>query len=391
MPVRGGSPVAQDAADFPTLACALQLLVSGSDGSRTDARVLLAADSTQESRHTIQFAVVPGLERARWLLPVNGSVSGALAAYVPFSWRGRLGKAALSSYCKLGMLRWFPAHVTISSDDLLPLEVLARRVFDSPEIVLAATLGTPGKNRKLLIEALRPSGELLGVMKLAMSPAAAQRIQAETITLTKLAEMPGITAQVPRVLYAGSWAGGQILVQGAAPSRRSPRQFRACHQRFLDKLLAASLRTRYGAEFVDDVAQYCRKHSPAGANNLVLIERALLRADRALRRQYVECGLSHGDFAPWNLRLDQGEVFALDWEAAQPDLPSMWDKFHFLVQTASLLHTGEPQIREMLHSHRQALPLFSLYLVHSLTAACAEGTPDAAQISYRLRLLRELV
>jgi hypothetical protein len=59
-----------------------------------------------------------------------------------------------------------------------------------------------------------------------------------------------------------------------------------------------------------------------------------------------ETGLTHGDFAPWNLlETDSGWVL-VDWEAAQENAPPFHDLFHFFVQAYSLLK--RPRREELL-------------------------------------------
>ena len=48
--------------------------------------------------------------------------------------------------------------------------------------------------------------------------------------------------------------------------------------------------------------------------------------------------VTHGDFAPWNLLLDEGGSWTLvDWEHASDDLPAFYDLWHWVVQCHSLL------------------------------------------------------
>ena len=59
-------------------------------------------------------------------------------------------------------------------------------------------------------------------------------------------------------------------------------------------------------------------------------------------------GLSHGDFAPWNLlRTEDGWVL-VDWESSSPSGPAFFDPFHYLVQSHALL--GRPTDDELLRA-----------------------------------------
>lgn len=47
----------------------------------------------------------------------------------------------------------------------------------------------------------------------------------------------------------------------------------------------------------------------------------------------------HGDFAPWNLRVDSNNrLMVLDWERGEDQGIPGWDWFHYVVQTSILVH-----------------------------------------------------
>ena len=54
--------------------------------------------------------------------------------------------------------------------------------------------------------------------------------------------------------------------------------------------------------------------------------------------------IHHGDFAPWNIRLNRatGEWFVLDWERGEMSGPPGWDWFHLLIQPAILVQNKTP-------------------------------------------------
>lgn len=59
-------------------------------------------------------------------------------------------------------------------------------------------------------------------------------------------------------------------------------------------------------------------------------------------------GLSHGDFAPWNLLYTEDGWVLVDWESSSPFGPAFFDPFHYLVQSHTLL--GRPTGDELLRA-----------------------------------------
>jgi hypothetical protein len=64
-----------------------------------------------------------------------------------------------------------------------------------------------------------------------------------------------------------------------------------------------------------------------------------------------ETGPAHGDFAPWNILRTRGGWLVIDWEAAIPEAPPLYDLFHWMVQAH--LHLGRPSQAELFHGIRE--------------------------------------
>lgn len=128
----------------------------------------------------------------------------------------------------------------------------------------------------------------------------------------------------------------------------------------------------------------------------------------------IPCTQSHGDFTPWNARLEKGHLRAFDWEFYCDKRPALFDLFHYLLQTCVLLqqmpaHQALSWVLKTVRSHGQPLcrvagvedheiePLAALYVL--LIAQRDAGLhrihkPDFAQIGWlaaaRSRWAREL-
>lgn len=55
--------------------------------------------------------------------------------------------------------------------------------------------------------------------------------------------------------------------------------------------------------------------------------------------------IHHGDFAPWNIRIEPGTQrwLILDWERGEPAGPPAWDWFHFVIQPEVLVRRASPE------------------------------------------------
>ena len=119
----------------------------------------------------------------------------------------------------------------------------------------------------------------------------------------------------------------------------------------------------------------------------LLAEDALRAAAQELSETTVRCGLGHGDFTPWNTRIRDSVLCLVDWEMASWEAPILWDTFHFLAQTKSLLQEGDgPEGLADFTNQKRAL--YMLYLVSS-ASHLAEEAPQTFDIAFRETQLRE--
>lgn len=62
------------------------------------------------------------------------------------------------------------------------------------------------------------------------------------------------------------------------------------------------------------------------------------RLEKQLSGKQLHPALTHGDFAPWNVKVaPDGRWVVLDWERGQLKGPPAWDWFHFVIQPAILV------------------------------------------------------
>jgi hypothetical protein len=311
--------------------------------------------------------------------------------YTPYAQAAQTVKATAVRFIQAGWNGWGCSRVLIASRERLPLEKLVAEVTGELEPSFAMSLGVGGNVRKLTVQVMRANGEILGYVKLPLTEAAAERVRHEAATLERLRHFAPLRPYIPKVLYASEWVDGHILFQSAGPSCPGPVEFGALHESFLRTLWSAYQVQKPGRELVEEVAARWRKGDPLlNADLRELGKSALERAHRELDVVTIPCGIMHGDFVPWNTRLDNGRLFAFDWESAAWDVPLVWDAFHFHVQLANLLKrkTGK---RFLLDRSRNNKGCCMLYLLNSISGYLEEAGIDHPGIVCRKRiLLREL-
>jgi peptidoglycan/xylan/chitin deacetylase (PgdA/CDA1 family) len=334
------------------------------------------------------FLALPSRTAVRWLLPMgNTAVSTAGSQiYQPHKLMPRAVKKIFMGMIKTGFNDTWRSRVLVASKDRLPLETLVHAHTGEAQPVFALSFGREAAIRKLTVQVMRPDGEILGYMKLPFTEAATARVRNEAKALESLWTFPALRPHIPHLLHAGTWGGGYILFQSSLQGEPGPPSLSTAHHEFLETLWTVKRVDRTGFSLVDEVsAKWSKAVVSLDSKWKELGREALRRATRDLDGRIIRCGISHGDFAPWNTRVNQGKLLLFDWESSHPEAPTSWDIFHFGLQTAVSLNKRADNSFPGECSESNESALYLLYLLSSTTQFVQEGNRTA--IDHRRRLL----
>ncbi len=368
--------------------CAASAVVGS--GEPKDATLHLAR---QGYTRTHRFLVLPSPSEPRWLLPVGDArrMRQGFRIYTPYAPMARMLKNLAIGFIGAGWSGWQSSRVLVASKGPLPLEVLVTKITGERQPIFALSLGTPGRLRKLTVQAMRPDGEILGYIKLPLTEAATERVRHEARVLEQLWGFPALRPHLPKVLYAGEWENGYILFQSSGPFSPGEVKFGPAHERFLEILWSVKQVEKPGDALVEEIATSWRNATPRMDTQWrALGEEALQRARHELTGLTIPCGVMHGDFAPWNTRRENGHLFVYDWESTDWEAPIWWDVFHFHLQVAILLNRKGRKVLPFRETPGERA-VFWLYLLRSVCQGLEEEAPGQFGIECRQQiLLREL-
>lgn len=343
--------------------------------------------------HSHRFSVLPSFKAPRWLLPLGDTNQMLIGSriYAPYAPSSRLLKALFLGAIKAGWQGWGCPRLLVTSKNQFPLEVMVREITGEPQPTFAMSVGLGGKFRKLTVQVMRRNGEILGYIKFPLTDAAIDRVQHETAVLERLSSFAALRRHIPKVLYANKWADGFLLFQSAGPRLQGPLGFGQPHEAFLRRLWRVHQVKKPGRVLVEEVTGRWQRLMPQMDGALAeLGKKALDRVSRGLDGMMLPCGVVHGDFAPWNTRVEGEDLFVFDWESAAWDAPILWDKLHFHVQVNSLLkkNSGRKILPDPARTNSAS---FLLYLLSSACQYLEEGGTRHPGIEYRRQaLLHEL-
>lgn len=338
------------------------------------------------------FVALPSRNAPRWMLPIENAraTREGFRLCTPYAPRARLLKSVAVQAIRVGWKGMARDRVLLASREPLPLEALIREVTGEEHPVFALSLGTPTRLRKLTVQVMRPDGEILGYVKMPLTEQAGERVRREAVVLERLGAVPALRPHLPRVLHAGVWSEGYILFQSPGPSSPGSIEFGPYHTAFLNALQQPNRVRKPASAVVGEVGTQWRAVAPRLDDAWrALGDVALHRAAQQLDGRNVDCGIEHGDFAPWNTRQEDGSLYVYDWESAEWEAPLTWDFHHFHVQVASLLKKRANGVSN--HRSPEERAAFCLYLLRSTGRLLEEESQSPNEIEYRRQLLlREL-
>jgi len=196
----------------------------------------------------------------------------------------------------------------------------------------AVLCGSPGPLQKVTILHTPHDDAPPRVAKVALRESADGAVAIEEFWLRELNAAPRLAPFVPRLTAAGALSGGRRYVaMSALPGTDSSYTFGPAHRRFLAALAGADS----GAMPWRDAPSFLTLRARAAAlgpllgDERGLVEAVLVEIERRIGNRTLPACLAHGDFAPWNLRVERGELLVFDWEYAQAGANPLQDFFHF--------------------------------------------------------------
>lgn len=226
--------------------------------------------------------------------------------------------AAAELAARLGILQRAGGEVTELAQ-FRAVDELARLLGET-RIVAAIGAGPPRRNRKPVIQLLRPDGSTVGFAKVGWSDLTRQLVTNEARWLAAVAGRLPDELDAPRVLLHEEIEGNDIVV--TTPLIVRPRLTKA--EEVTDDVVVALGRC-LGSETttVRQSVAHTGLDQSAAAETIDLA--------RLLERHgdvEIEVGLWHGDFTPWNMATTPAARLVWDWEFAGDGRPIGFDLIH---------------------------------------------------------------
>ncbi len=269
----------------------------------------------------------PSRSRPELLIPLRPRVvaGGALRrSHDDRSWKQRWMVAAGQVLGRTGALD----HAPGDRIELTPFALVDQLAtcLGEPSLIAAVGLGPRRRNRKPVLQLLRPDGRTVGFAKVGWSPFTAELIGNEAHWLRQVdGRMPPGTA-APAVLVDRTFADVRVVVTAPVPTPAFSRRRRPLP---LDTLTQIARLGTSGRSTVADLAML-DGFRVAGLGEVVPLD-ALVERHRSVE---LELGMWHGDLTPWNTATSGGITSIWDWEFADDHRPVGFDALHIAFEVA---------------------------------------------------------
>lgn len=283
-----------------------------------------------------EYFVIEGDAGPRWIVPNNSNLAlKVLDEWTPYGISSKIKWSALRFLFKINALNAFSHVEKIRLTD---------RSFNSPfdnlglnderilkEVLPVIYLGTPGSRRKAVVTLIDVnSKEVFAVLKMPLSTFGGESIarEANALTLLKKYAVNG----VPTLLNLN--IASSCSLQSYQHGKSSSRSITLKHIQWLLALPKLTIETT----FTDQKLKFhrLRKVNQADLNisDLIAIDMAIDKLDCKDTFQLMLC---HGDFTPWNIKIDDdGGCQVVDWEDFCETGSPLFDITHFYFIQAHL-------------------------------------------------------
>ena len=292
--------------------------------------------ASETKSHEMRCYRITNSDGKVWVIPAE-SLRMAMALYQPSGWKGRMLKNLFPCLHWSALVRRITHAEVMSYEFPEDVRMVCEQCFRRNDLEYAMFLGTPSLHRKTTIQVYHKR-KIFGYCKLTDSDEVAKLFDAEQDVLQRL-ERQKIEG-VPRCLYNGRSSNGRhLFLQTTAKTLESKvvHEWNGLMEKFLNDLYrSTSVRTLFELTDFYSTLQSVRLH-PNWLCATVDTDLYIKTMDGILQRYTgteVEFGFYHGDFTPWNMFVENEQLFVFDWEYARQTYPKGLDRYHFLTQTA---------------------------------------------------------
>ena len=304
---------------------------------------ITVSENITESYHDNFIYVLNKDRTIRWLFPTNLKNPSFLSFYNSSTVRSKIFIWLTIFLYKIRIFNLFfgtKISLLIHKNSFLD-KLIKNKRYDNFSIFF----GTVGANKKIIFKILKVDNSS-SYIKYSISNKSSKLIDNESFYLKKILKTKNKTLSVPSVISEKK----SIMVELSDIKIKNSIQLSNLENIHINAAIEISSHFQKYNSWDEIKNSYEFKNLFNSFKNLKsrnkflnskqlssFSELALKNLEFINTKDQVLCSLSHGDFTPWNMYICKEKVYAFDWELASTDKPVLFDLFHFIFQSKTLL------------------------------------------------------
>lgn len=269
-----------------------------------------------------------------WIIPED-NYEPALEMYQPSTIKGKALKSCIRFCCRskvgLGKVGVYRRKLSFHSQ----IHLYLKSIVNEEDIYIAAYMGdtTTKQNNKVTLQ-IYNNQKILCYGKITKEPEVMENFSREIEGL-KYLEKKGIDS-IPKVLGEKKIEELKIFVQSTNKPLRQRVQlvFGRKQIEFIHNIVKKTqTHVRYETSDFYIMVQYLKDNAmKIGKNEKEIIFSAVKWIETYAKEKGMSFSFCHGDYTPWNVYYQNGEISGFDFEYCFRTMPAYMDVFHYLTQ-----------------------------------------------------------
>ena len=300
---------------------------------------MLSIDDVLLKGNQVFYTINNSDKDPRWIFPNTLQYPTFLSLYNTNTFKGVLYKMMMNIVFFFHIEKYF-----VSNSMKLVLNPKIEALLKQLNIVsFSIFTGTPGENRKIILEANNGKNTLY-FMKIPTTESAQKLIENEIFNLNRIRHLELKNIYVPSVVLFDNEC---LVISNIKPNgqRINTKKIHTTHLYGLYEIYEKTVQstvfvqTKYYEECLNYICNL-ETQVKNGINQLVIknIQNNLeILVKKIKKGQLVKVSLAHCDFTPWNMYVTKTKIHVYDWEMGRDDAPLLFDFFHYIFQTEVLV------------------------------------------------------
>jgi hypothetical protein len=280
----------------------------------------------------------------RWIYPKSLKYPSFLTLYNASGLKSKLIRLAFQSAFRFGFKSKLSSgdfRLIINKENAV--ETLVKEARGEAYSIFT---GTVGENRKAIIE-VNQNRKTTNFIKVPLGEKSAKLVEKEKYNLAQLAKYNFQKAVLPKITVSKNPKVAIISNVQPNESFATLNDLTNVHLNVLEEWYDKTIQTKKVSELADfqliknnlaELSTYPKPQNDLEIETVNgLIDGLQLWLNQLDESQKIAVGMAHYDFAPWNMYWTKTRLHVYDWELSKPDLPLLYDAFHFIFQASILV------------------------------------------------------